>query len=235
MSNDAHVLFAAVGDIGFHRTLGASLHAKGPDWLFEKMAPALARADLLFGNMESIALPPDFPPDQVDPKGLIAAASGPECAAALKRAGFNFLNMAANHVLDAGTTGMFHTQATLRAAGMVVGGIGRTQTEARQMQIIEKNGLRFGFLCYCEDNNYSLGSAGPGHHTTRRTRSSRILQPTATRPTLSWFPSTRTSNSWRPRRSRACGIPVPLPRPARTSSWNITRMCRRVSKCTTAA
>jgi poly-gamma-glutamate synthesis protein (capsule biosynthesis protein) len=127
------------------------------------MAPGLARADLLFGNMESVALPPDFPPDKVDPKGLIAAASGPECAAALKRAGFTFLNMAANHVLDAGTTGMLYTQATLRDAGIMIGGIGRTQTEARQMQIVEKNGLRFGFLCYCEDNNYSLGTAGPGH------------------------------------------------------------------------
>jgi poly-gamma-glutamate synthesis protein (capsule biosynthesis protein) len=66
-------------------------------------------------------------------------------------------------VLDAGTAGMFHTHECLRAAGIAVGGVGRTQAEARQMQVVEKHGLRFGFLCYCEDNNYSLGTTGPGH------------------------------------------------------------------------
>ena len=136
---------------------------KGIGWPFEKMRPELSRADLLFGTMESVALTPDFPKDKIDPQGLISSVAGPDCAEALRRAGFGFMNMAANHVLDAGTVGMFYTEQCLRETGIMTGGIGKTQTEARRMRIIERNGVRFGFLCYCEDNNYSLSTPGPCH------------------------------------------------------------------------
>lgn len=163
MAKKPSIIFGAVGDIGFHRTIGDAMLANGAGWPFEKMQPHLSRAALLFGNMESVALPPGFPADRIDPDGLISRMSGPACAAALKQAGFDVMNMAANHVLDAGTSGMFHTAQCLRDAGLVVGGVGRTQEEARQMQLVEKNGITFGFLCYCEDNNYTLCTTGPCH------------------------------------------------------------------------
>jgi poly-gamma-glutamate synthesis protein (capsule biosynthesis protein) len=127
------------------------------------MGPTLARADVLFGNMGSVAIPDDYPRDQIDPAGLVSLLPGHEGAAALKRAGFDFMNMAANHVLDAGRVGMDHTRACLEGAGLVTGGIGYTQEEARQLRTVERNGLRFGFLCYGEDSNYTLGHTNPSY------------------------------------------------------------------------
>jgi hypothetical protein len=163
MPKRPRAVFGAVGDIGFHGEIGASMLAHGADWPFERMRDSLARADVLFGNMESVFIPPDYPKRLLDPAGLISRVPGPDAAAALRRAGFSFLNMAANHVLDAGTVGMFHTRDCLEAAGLVVGGVGRTQEAARKLRVVECNGLAFGFLCYSEDNNYSLGTTGPCH------------------------------------------------------------------------
>ena len=31
------------------------------------------------------------------------------------------------------------------------------------MRVLERNGIRFGFLCYAEDSNYTLGNLGPSY------------------------------------------------------------------------
>jgi hypothetical protein len=134
--------------------------AHGMAWPFERIRPVLEQADVLFGNMESVVLPPAYSDDQIDPAGLVAKFDGTE---ALRLAGFDFMNLAANRVLDGGTVGMWHTQKLLEARGIATGGVGRTQAQARRMRVIERGGLRIGFLCYCEDTNYSLTQKGPGH------------------------------------------------------------------------
>jgi poly-gamma-glutamate synthesis protein (capsule biosynthesis protein) len=137
--------------------------AQGAEWPFIKIKPVLERADFLFGNMESVAIPADFPQEKLSKSGLISGVSGAMAAQALKWAGFEIMNMAANHVLDAGTVGLLHTRHTLRDAGIAVGGVGATQEEARALQVIEKKGLKIGFLCYCEQNNCTLQTNGLTH------------------------------------------------------------------------
>jgi poly-gamma-glutamate synthesis protein (capsule biosynthesis protein) len=122
----------------------------------------LNRADVLFGNMESVTIPPDFPREEIDPGGMISLLPGEEAAAALRRVGFDVMNMAANHVLDAGSMGLDHTRACLESAGIVAGGVGYSQAEARQLRVIERNGLRLGFVCYGEDSNWTMGHTNPG-------------------------------------------------------------------------
>ena len=151
------VTFGAVGDIAFSGHTGAQMLEHGPMWPFELVRPELRRAELLFGNMESVSIPPSFPRKLIDPKGLISPVPGPVWAAALREAGFDFMNLAANHVLDAGRVGLEHTRRCLEAAGIATAGVGRTQREARRMAVLERGGLAFGFLCYAEDTNYSLG------------------------------------------------------------------------------
>jgi poly-gamma-glutamate synthesis protein (capsule biosynthesis protein) len=157
------VTFGAVGDIGFYGETARQMQALGGQWPFEKMRPHLQRADLLFGNMEAVVIPDDFPKEKIDPAGLISPLPGPQCAQALKDAGFDFLNLAANHVLDAGAIGLDHTKKCLEAAGLVAAGVGYTQREARKLAVVESGGITFGFLCYCEDNNYTLGHTEPSH------------------------------------------------------------------------
>jgi hypothetical protein len=163
MVRNPTLTFGAVGDISFASRMGDDMARYGADWPFERMLPHLRRADLLFGNMESVAIPDDYPHSQIDPDGLVSLFPGPQGAAALKRASFDFMNLAANHVLDAGRVGMDHTKACLEEAGLATAGVGYTQEEARQLRVLEKGGLSFGFLCYGEDSNYTLGHTSPSY------------------------------------------------------------------------
>ncbi len=155
------VIFGAVGDISFYRQIADDVLAYGAGWPFQKMLPFLNKADLLFGNMESVVIPANFPKKEIDREGLISKLPGPFVAKILKETGFDFLNMAANHVLDAGSIGMNYTKKYLEDAGIATGGVGATQKEARKLKVIEKNGISFGFLCYGEDSNYTVGHTGP--------------------------------------------------------------------------
>ena len=163
MRHNGSVTFGAVGDIAFWGHTSEQMLTHGAMWPFEKVLPVLRRADLLFGNMESVNVPPGFPKKELDPRGLISGVPGPDCAAALRDAGFGFMNLAANHVLDAGRVGLEYTRRCLREAGLATGGVGRTQREARRLTVVERQGLTFGFLCYAEDTNYSLGHEANSH------------------------------------------------------------------------
>ena len=157
---DDTITFAAVGDIDLSRWGAQAVARGGADWPFAEMMPVLRQADLLFGNMESVVLPEDYPDGQIDPKGLVDKF---DATAALAEAGFDFLNLAQNHILDGGQVGMFHTQRLIEALGIATAGVGRTQAEARRMRVLQAGGLTVGFLCYCEDSNYTLSTTGPCH------------------------------------------------------------------------
>ena len=58
---------------------------------------------------------------------------------------------------------MFHTRWQLEALGIVTGGVGENQEDARSLRVLERKGIRFGFLCYAEDSNYTLGNLGPSY------------------------------------------------------------------------
>ena len=151
--------FGAVGDISFAGNVGKNVALHGPDYPFEKMWPVLKRADVLFGNMESVTIPADFPQDKLDPGALY---SRDDVVTGLKNVGFDMLNLAANHVLDCGSIGLEHTQKVINDAGIVTAGVGQAQQEARRLKIVEKNGITLGFLCYVEDCNWLLGQRHPG-------------------------------------------------------------------------
>jgi len=161
MARGKTITFGAVGDIAFWKEVADEMKVHGADWPFEKMKRQLARANLLFGNMETVAIPSSYPKRKIDPRGLVSSVPGRKGAKALRRAGFDFMNLAANHVLDAGRVGMEYTRRVLEAEGIVTGGVGRTRKEARALKTITKSGITFGFLCYVEDNNYTLGTTTP--------------------------------------------------------------------------
>jgi len=158
--DDRPFTFGAVGDIALCGRCGQDVQANGMGWPFERLLPVFEQADLLFGNMESVILPPDYPAGEIDPKGLVSTFDGSDALAA---AGFDIVNLAQNHILDGGWKSMLHTRRRIESAGVATAGVGETQTQARQMRVVEKAGMRVGFLCYCEDNNYTLGTAGPCH------------------------------------------------------------------------
>jgi hypothetical protein len=155
------LIFSAVGDVSFAALNPGIIESRGVAWPFDALKPALEDSDVLFGSMESVAIPSAFPPGHRDPKGLISDVPGPIIARILAQAGFHFMNLATNHILDGGVVGMKYTRDCLEAAGIRTGGVGDTQAAARKLVVLERKGLRIGILCYAEDCNYTLGTRGP--------------------------------------------------------------------------
>jgi hypothetical protein len=154
------VTFGAVGDIVLSGTTANEMRQRGTAWPLQEVLPILRRADVLFGNLECVILPPEFPGDQFDPRAMTSTFDG---TPALVDAGFDVVNLANNHILDGGTSGMFHTRDLVEASGIMAVGVGADQNEARRLHILERSGLRWGFLCYAEDSNYTLSTNGPCH------------------------------------------------------------------------
>lgn len=122
----------------------------------ELVRPVLAKADMRFVNcMRTYSTRPvvnDLAPQVGQP---------PEMAQIFSDCRFDAVTMANNHTYDNGPEAMLDTRAFLQGKGIQVTGVGRNLTEARQPAIIERNGVKVGYLGYC--SVCAPGSeAGPG-------------------------------------------------------------------------
>lgn len=70
----------------------------------------------------------------------------PSYVTALEEMGVDIVTLANNHTLDYGREALSDTMATLENAGIPYVGAGETKERAESLQVIEKNGIRFGFL-----------------------------------------------------------------------------------------
>lgn len=147
----------AVGDIGFGGALRRRLASNEPA-PFGGIAGILSGADILFGNLETPLV--EDPGRPVAPEILPGFGGETRAAPLLSAAGFSILSLANNHIMDYGPEGLRSTIRSLREAGIQVVGAGETIQEARRPVILERNGLRIGFLAY----------ASPGRHSATTDR-----------------------------------------------------------------
>lgn len=70
----------------------------------------------------------------------------PKYVQILKNMGVDIVSLANNHSLDFGTEALQDTFITLDGAGILYAGAGDTKERAEELQIIEVNGQKFGFL-----------------------------------------------------------------------------------------
>ncbi len=138
------VSLVAVGDIMLARKVERLIQNHGTDYPFARIEHKLQEADIAFGNLESPLSERGTP---LPGKGICFRAR-PEMSARLKQAGFDVLSVANNHALDYDTDAFLDTLDLLRSNDIQPVGGGRNIDEARQPIIIEKNGLRVGFLAY---------------------------------------------------------------------------------------
>ena len=132
-----------VGDIMLARRVGDRLRTNGDDaFPFRLVAEQLSAADLTIGNLES-ALARLGPPTQSD-----AFAADPRARAGLTLAGFDLLSLANNHTGDFGPRSLLETIQQLRAVEIPTVGAGGTRRDARRPVILERHGVRFGFLAF---------------------------------------------------------------------------------------
>jgi len=134
----------AVGDIMLARRVGRAMAAAG-DFAaaLRPTARRLATADLTVGNLEN-TLDRSGAPRQ----GNDSFGGDPRVTRGLRLAGFDALSLANNHLGDYGPRALARTVRLLRDAGFATFGAGANSAAARKAAIVERAGVRFGFLAF---------------------------------------------------------------------------------------
>lgn len=121
---------------------------KDPAWPFRDIAPVFAEADIAFLNLES----PFSDKGPVMQRGMVFKTE-PEMVAGLELAGIDVVSTANNHARDRGSYGLEYTLDLLASRGIAVAGTGKTAEDAHAGTVLERQGIRFGFLAYTYDAN----------------------------------------------------------------------------------
>ena len=133
-----------VGDVMLGRRVGELAATLGdPAYALRPMQDRLASADLTVGNLESTLSTAGAPRQGGD-----SFAADPAVWAGLRDAGFDALDLANNHVGDFGPRALVQTVDRLRRRGIATFGAGRDPQEARAPVVLERHGIRFGFLSF---------------------------------------------------------------------------------------
>jgi poly-gamma-glutamate capsule biosynthesis protein CapA/YwtB (metallophosphatase superfamily) len=130
----------AVGDIMLGRRVG-DRHRGNPGAPLAPLGKRLARADITVGNFESTLSAAGSPTQGGD-----SFAASPRVRPALRAAGFDLLSLANNHVGDYGDRALRQTLDRFDSARIETVGAGRNLDAARRPVIIERDGVRVGFL-----------------------------------------------------------------------------------------
>lgn len=142
---EPEIRVVAVGDIMLGGSAAPELHHRGYDYPFERVRGLLAGAHVVFGNLEGPLTARGTP---VPDKQYVFRSPPQLVAPALRRAGFNVLSLANNHILDYGVEGLADTMAALDAAGIRYAGAGPDARAARRAAIVEAGGARVAVLAY---------------------------------------------------------------------------------------
>jgi len=139
------------GDIMLGRSvMTQSLSMSDPSYPFRKVADKLKENDIVFANLED----PIINNCPVSNSGFKFCAD-PRMVEGLKFAGINIVNLANNHILNYGRDGETETEKILTDNGIKWVGDGN-------LEVIEKNGTKFGFLGFDfvdnlpKDSDYKL-------------------------------------------------------------------------------
>lgn len=137
------VTFLAVGDISLSRGIAYAIQKSGDPLLpFRGVEELLRSTDFNFGNLET----PFSKSDAFTATETLVFNAPKTNIAGLKEYNFAVLNLANNHALDQGLDGVTTTTKLLNDNGLLHMGTGKTLDEAWAPAIIEKNGIKIGFI-----------------------------------------------------------------------------------------
>jgi len=116
--------------------------------MFELIKPYIEKADLAFGNFETVLA-------GADKKftGYPTFNSPDEFAEAIKFAGFDALTTANNHCLDRSFAGVQRTANKLNELGFIQTGTFANEDESNTIPIINEKGVKIAFLAYTFGTN----------------------------------------------------------------------------------
>ena len=138
------ITVTVVGDIMLGRRVGDVAAAAGdPAAPLRPMSARLARADVTVGNLESTLSTAGAPRQGDD-----SFAAPPSVLPGLAEAGFDVLSLANNHTGDYGRQALLDTVDEFAGSGIAPLGAGADLTEAWRPVVIEREGVRVGFLAF---------------------------------------------------------------------------------------
>jgi len=140
------ISLVAVGDIMLGGTAEEVLIEKGYDYPFTKVQHLLNGADIVIGNLEGPLT--NLCESTLEDKEYIFRSPPDLVVPALKKAGFNILNLANNHILDFDIQGMNDTINSLSKQHIQTVGTGNNSAQARSGTILQTNNGDVGFLSY---------------------------------------------------------------------------------------
>jgi poly-gamma-glutamate capsule biosynthesis protein CapA/YwtB (metallophosphatase superfamily) len=145
------VRLAAFGDIMMHtpQIQSGNLGNGKYDFrkFFKEIKPYIEKADIAVGNLELTLAGPSKPYS-----GYPLFNAPDEIVDALKDAGVDAVSTANNHAMDTGVPGVIRTYQVVKEKGIEPFGTAPSEEERKPL-IIEKNGIKFGFLAYTEHTN----------------------------------------------------------------------------------
>jgi poly-gamma-glutamate synthesis protein (capsule biosynthesis protein) len=128
------ITLVAVGDIMLGGTAEEIMLKNGYDYPFKHTRHLLDNADIVIGNLEGPLTDNEIP--ETGNKQYLFRSPPQAVAPALQRAGFNAMNLANNHMLDYGVTGMNNTIQSLGQYDIIGIGAGQNLSQARAGRII---------------------------------------------------------------------------------------------------
>ena len=135
-----------VGDIMLSGSAKPLLRKKGYDYSFEdvELSKLIRNADLAFANLEC---PVTKKGTEFKDKKYVFKAD-PASIKAVRRAGFDMLSLANNHIMDYGAIGLSSTLNYCLKSGLECSGAGMDIAKARKVSILKRKGVTYGLLSY---------------------------------------------------------------------------------------
>ena len=124
-----------------------------PSQLFSDILPNIQSSDLAIANLETCLI---NSPSPIKKSGAVFGNS-PEILNAVKSSGINFLNLANNHILDHGESGLKCTIEALKNHDFKYVGAGKSIDEASEPFTIQIKGKTISILSYAE-HEFSIAS-----------------------------------------------------------------------------
>jgi poly-gamma-glutamate synthesis protein (capsule biosynthesis protein) len=136
------------GDVNLGRMVGKELLRGDTGYPFRHVLGTLSTADVVFLNLESQLSDQDG--ETQHPKYNLIFTGPPSGAVSLRQANVSVVSTANNHAFDYGMRALRETIVHLQGAGVQIVGTSFDSVAGSTPAIVEREGIRIGFLAYTE-------------------------------------------------------------------------------------
>jgi len=160
MNNPIKILITGDTHLGGGRVKELAIR-EAKDQLFGKFSQLIQKADISITNLESPLVDNGSPILKTGPNLKSPISS----LGVLKKAGFDLLTLANNHIMDYGEAGLASTLDICSRTGLKTVGVGQNFIDAQQPFTTEIQGLRISIINIAENEFGTTENESPGAHS----------------------------------------------------------------------